>query len=124
MPSQHNFKPNLLCLPKGNQLLSGLFCKYVGQAFNKMLILPPFLNCIVKDDQQTSIFVLLSPIKGLSIPIQDFLFALTTMGYLGAQFWCHNQHKYSKKIPVSFFVKGNAFKKEYLCLFKVSFKDF
>jgi hypothetical protein len=41
-PAQHISKPNLLCQPIGSQLFSGLVCKYAGQAFNKMLILPPF----------------------------------------------------------------------------------
>jgi hypothetical protein len=42
MPYQHISKPNLISQPIGIQLLSSLVCKYAGQAFNKMLILPPF----------------------------------------------------------------------------------
>jgi hypothetical protein len=32
----------LIYQPIGKQLISGLVCNYVGQAFNKMLFLPPF----------------------------------------------------------------------------------
>jgi hypothetical protein len=36
------YKANLMYHPIGKKPSSGLVCKYVGQAFNKVLFLPPF----------------------------------------------------------------------------------
>ena len=38
------FKTKLVSQSIEDQLLSGLVCKYFGQAFNKMLFLPPFFK--------------------------------------------------------------------------------